>query len=218
MKRVRWITAGVAAAGLGLTSVATATAASASGHAPSGTRSIAAVLLSDGNRFDNNWHDYDIVTEAALAVLKAKPNSPVSAITKGDVALTVFAPSDQAFRNLARDITKKRYYSEEKVFNALVKAVGVNTIESVLLYHVVPGATITSAQALKSDGAVLKTALPKATIKVDVRSSPCWTAIELIDKDRDDRNAFVNLSAVDINKGNRQIAHGVTQVLRPINI
>ena len=49
-----------------------------------GNRSLAKVLTSDGNRFDRNWGDYDIVTEAALAVIKAKPNSPVSVLTKGD--------------------------------------------------------------------------------------------------------------------------------------
>ena len=31
-----------------------------------GDRSLAAVLTSDGNRFDRNWYDYDIVTEAVL--------------------------------------------------------------------------------------------------------------------------------------------------------
>ena len=42
-----------------------------------GERSLAAVLTSDGNQFDRNWYDYDIVTEAVLAVLAAKPGSAV---------------------------------------------------------------------------------------------------------------------------------------------
>ena len=41
-----------------------------------GDRSLAAVLTSDGNQFDRNWHDYDIVTEAVLAVLASKPQLP----------------------------------------------------------------------------------------------------------------------------------------------
>ncbi len=52
---------------------------------PAGHRSLAAVLTADGNRFDRNWQDYDIVTEAVLAVLAAKPDSPVGLLTKGNV-------------------------------------------------------------------------------------------------------------------------------------
>ena len=36
--------------------------------APAGTNSLAAVLTSDGNKFDRNSGDFDIVTEAALEV------------------------------------------------------------------------------------------------------------------------------------------------------
>ena len=42
----------------------------------------------------------------------------------------------------------------------LASTLGIDTIENVLLYHVVPGATVTYRQALKSNGAVLNTALP----------------------------------------------------------
>lgn len=40
--------------------------------------------------------------------------------------------------------------------------------------------------------------------------------ISLIDADGSDRNPRVN--RFDINKGNRQIAHSVDRVLRPINL
>ena len=45
---------------------------------------------------------------------------------------------------------------------------GVDTIESVLLYHVVPGATIDKRAAFRSDNARLTTAAG-SKIKVDVR-------------------------------------------------
>ena len=92
---------------------------------------------------------------------------------------------------------------------------GVDTIESILLYHVVPGAPIDYRTAKKADGAMLKTANGKR-LKVDYR--PKSGLVRLIDKDRDDRNAFVLPAAKDLNKGNRQIAHGVSAVLRPINL
>lgn len=182
-----------------------------------GTTSLAEVLLADGDEFDGNWQDYDILTQAVLAVLAATPDSPVKVLTQGDVALTAFLPSDRAFQALAKDLTKRGYGTEQKVFDALVAAVGVDTIEQVLLYHVIPGATIDSKTALKSDNTVLTTALPGATIKVDVLSR-FLKLVQLKDADPNDVNAFLNYRALDINKGNVQVAHGVTSVMRPADL
>ncbi|WP_197710099.1 fasciclin domain-containing protein [Micropruina glycogenica] len=182
-----------------------------------GDRSLAAVLTSDGNRFDRNWYDYDIVTEAVLAVLAAKPDSPVKLLTDGSVPLTAFIPNDRAFQVLVHDLSGKRYSSEKTVFNKLVAAVGVDAVESVLLYHVVPGATIVAKDALKADGAKLATALPGASITVDVKSK--WLKlIVLKDQDPNDLNPLINPLAFDINKGNKQVAHGIVLVLRPLDL
>lgn len=175
------------------------------------TRSLATALAADRPGFDRNWHDYDIVEAAVGAVLTAKPNSPVKVLADGSVALTAFIPTDQAFRNLASDLTKKRYSNEKAVF-AAVAGLGINTVETVLLYHVVPGTTIEARTALRSDSAQLTTA-QSGKVTVDVRSGK---RIYLVDADPDDRNARV--VQPDINKGNRQIAHGVSQVLRPANL
>ena len=179
---------------------------------PLGTRSLAEVLTSDGNTFDHNWHDYDIVTEAVLAVLKANPKSPVGVLTDGNKALTAFVPDDQAFRILAKDLTGHWQNSEQKVFQTLASTVGVGTIEKVLLYHVVPGKTIDSRAASNADDARLATALPGASIVVDVDGK----VIRLQDNDPNDRNPRV--VAPDINKGNKQIAHGISLVLRPADL
>ncbi len=208
---------GVTTAALGLATALVAPAAMAQGRsAPTGERSLAAVLTSDGNTFDRNWYDYDIVTEAVLAVLDAKPDSAVGVLTDGSVALTAFIPNDRAFQVLARDLTKRWYPSEAKVFTALVDAVGVDAIEQVLLYHVVPGATITKRDAVKANGATLTTA-QGGTIGVRVydRRIPI---IELRDQDRNDINPFLNPRALDINTGNKQVAHGIVFVLRPLDL
>lgn len=182
-----------------------------------GDRSLAAVLTADGNRFDRNWYDYDIVTEAVLAVLAAKPNSPVKVLTDGSVPLTAFIPNDRAFQVLVKDLTHRWYRSEQKVFDTLVGAVGVDAVESVLLYHVVPGATILAKDALKADGARLATALPGAAITVDVKST--WLKlIVLKDLDPNDANPLVNPFALNLNKGNKQVAHGILAVLRPLDL
>jgi len=182
-----------------------------------GTRSLAEVLLSDGDTFDRNWYDYDIVTQAVLAVLSAKPSSPVAVLTKGEVALTAFIPNDRAFQVLAYDLTKKWSWTEKSVFESLAATAGIDTIEKVLLYHVVPGATIDSATALASDGARLTTALPGASFTVDVLSTR-YAVVRLIDNDRNDIDAYLNPRSLNLNAGNRQIAHGVVFVLRPLDL
>ncbi|HEV2798823.1 MAG TPA: fasciclin domain-containing protein, partial [Nocardioides sp.] len=194
----------------------TAAVPSASAQRAAGEDPLAALLTSDGDQFDNNAKDFDILTEAALAVVGAKPGSPVALVADGTKRATVFAPTDQAFRLLAQDLTGKTIKSEKKIFEALVELAGVDTIETVLLYHVVPGATLTSGKVLKADGAKLKTATGQ-TVKVNVRMKPSLR-VTLKDKDRDDRDPRAVLTALDLNKGNKQVAHGIDRVLRPINL
>ncbi len=178
-----------------------------------GQKSLAAVLTSGKVGFDRNSRDFDILTAAVLAVLKAKPTSPVSVLADGSVALTAFLPTDGAFRRLVASVTGKSYRSEKRVFTA-VAGLGIDTVEAVLLYHVVPGATITARKALKANGAVLTTA-QGGTIGVRVTNGP---RIELKDKDLNSRNPRVLLFLTNINYGNRQIAHGINRVLRPIDL
>jgi hypothetical protein len=180
-----------------------------------GNRSLAKVLTSDGNRFDKKWGDYDIVTEAALAVIKAKPDSPVTVLTKGKVPVTAFIPNDWSFRQLARELTGTKFTSERQVFNALA-GLGIDTIETVLLYHVVPGATIDSKTALGADGVALTTA-QGGTVTVDV-IYPKLPIVQLKDQDPNATDPFLNPKALDINKGNKQIAHGIVLVLRPVDL
>ncbi len=212
------LTAVVAAGALSL-GLAAATAAPASAGAapaPSGERSLAEVLTSDGNTFDRKARDYDILTEAVLAVIDAKPDSPVALLADGSVPLTAFIPNDFAFRVLVKDLTGRWYWSERKVFTKLVEAVGVDAVETVLLYHVVPGATIDARAALRSDGVALDTA-QGGQFTVDVISRR-WGLIRLRDNDRNDIDPFLLRRELDINQGNKQIAHGILFVLRPIDL
>ena len=183
---------------------------------PLGSKSLAAVLTADKSGFDHNAKDFDVLTAAVLAVLNAKPGSPVKVLTDGSVALTAFVPNDGAFRRLAKEVGRtKRLPSEKQAFTT-VAGLGIDTVEAVLLYHVVPGATIDRRTALKSDGAKLTTAAG-STITVDVyRSWRYGKRVALIDADRNDRNP--RIIAFDINKGNKQIAHAIDRVLRPVDL
>jgi uncharacterized surface protein with fasciclin (FAS1) repeats len=191
----------------------TSTAASASAAATThkvGTKSLVSVLLADRKGYDTNGKDFDILTAAVKAVLAAKPKSAVGVLGNGKVALTAFIPNDNAFRILVRDLTGASPKAEADVFKA-VASLGIPTVEKVLLYHVVPGKTITAKTALKSNNAYLRTAAG-ASIKVRVTGSGLF----LQDKDSNSRNPKVVV--VDINKGNRQIAHAIDRVLRPLDL
>ena len=196
---------------------ATATAETAAAAKPK-ERSLVSVLTSDGNKFDRNKQDYDIVTEAALAVVGAKPDSAVGVLADGSTRVTAFVPNDQAFRLLVKDLTGKSFHSEKRIFTKLVKVAGVDTIEQVLLYHVVAGQKINSKKVLKANGAKVTTA-QGAKIGIRIKKNEHGrTVIKLADRDRNDANPRVILSQVDINKGNKQIAHGINRVLRPIDL
>lgn len=182
--------------------------------APAPSPTIADVLLSDakGDRdgFDHNPWDYDIVTQAVLAF----PDLTEAAANK-DAELTVFAPNDRAFRMLVWDLTKKWYRTEAQTFQALLDAVGPDTVKTVLTYHIVPTAIPASA-ALQSDGAELTT-LQGGVVKVDVVGKKKWKAIKLIDLDPTDRDPWVVQTDIGGALDNGYI-HGINRVLRPADL
>jgi len=180
-------------------------------QAAEGETSLATVLKVGQSKFDRDYADFDILTKAVETVLGAKPNSNVKLLADGMTALTVFAPTDQAFMNLATTLSGKKVKTEAAAFK-VVAGLGVDTVENVLLYHVVPGSTILSQDALKANGAKLKSAVEGKTIGVKVTSKP---AIILSDYAPKLTNPQVILTKVDINKGNKQVAHGIDGVLLP---
>src|SRR6478609_802499 len=114
---------------------------------------------------------------------------PVAVRADGTVPLTAFLPNDRAFRLLAFDLTHRWPRTEQKALEAIAGAAGIDAVEQVLLYHVVPGKTITARTALRSDGAVLTTA-QGGTVKIDVISR--WLPlVRLVDKDRNDLDPFL---------------------------
>lgn len=202
----------VAALGAAALIGATALVAAPAAQAADGDVSLATVLKAGQAKFDQDDKDFDIVTKAVEAVLANKPDSAVKVLADGSTALTAFIPTDRAFKNLASALSNRTIKTEAGAFK-VVAGLGIDTVESVLLYHVVPGATILSGDALKANGAKLKTALDGKVIRVRVTSAP---AIILGDYAPKLANPRVNLDQVDINKGNMQVAHGINAVLLPI--
>jgi uncharacterized surface protein with fasciclin (FAS1) repeats len=212
--RIRTIATALAVTASTVVAAAPSQAADSAANQRTGTRSLATVLAADGNKFDHNWGDFDIVHRAVTTVLSAKPGSDVAVLAKGNKRVTAFLPTDRAFHRLVEDLTGRDKKTEKAVFRAVANNFDVDTIEAVLLYHVVPGATITYAQARKADGASLATALEGASITVKKREG----LVKLRDLDPDAGNAWVLKGASDINKGNKQIAHGISRVLRPVDL
>jgi uncharacterized surface protein with fasciclin (FAS1) repeats len=209
-RRAAGLAAGVAlAVGAGGALAPSAQAASK----PLGTKSLASILLADKSGFDHNDQDFDVLAAAVKAVLKAKPKSAVGVLADGRTPVTAFLPNDRAFKILVSDIAGKRVTSERAAFNGAA-GLGINTVEAVLLYHVVPGATIDARTAVRAKKATLKTA-QGGSITVYTRQ---YRGLNLFidDADKNDRNPRVIKG--DINKGNRQIAHAINYVLRPVNL
>jgi uncharacterized surface protein with fasciclin (FAS1) repeats len=198
------VVAGVAAGALALTSLV-ATPAQASG-----TTSLATVLNTANQAYDRDWSDFDILTAAVNAVLTAKPTSAVSVLADGNTELTAFIPTDRAFRKLVKDLTGRTLKTEANVF-AAVAGLGIDTVEQVLLYHVVLGAPITKAAAQAVPSGTELTTAQGATITVRVS-----TSLILRDKATKNTNPKVFLNRADLNAGNKQIAHAIDRVLLPI--
>lgn len=204
MRKRTKVVAGVAAGALALTTLFAVPANAA------GTTSLATVLDTSNQAYDRNWADFDILTAAVNAVLAAKPASAVAVLADGTTELTAFIPTDRAFRKLVKDLGGGTLKSEAKVF-AAVAALGIDTVEQVLLYHVVLGAPIDKAAAQAVPAGTALTTAQGSTIVVRV-----GTSLILRDKATKNTNPKVILNRADINAGNNQIAHAINRVLLPI--
>ena len=180
-------------------------------QAAPGTTSLGDVLLADTvsgqPSFDRNGRDFDILTAAVSAVLGENAKSPVKVLFNGDATLTAFLPTDKGFERTAGDLGIAAR-NEAKLTGKLVDALGLASIEQILLYHVVPGVKINAKAAAASDGAALDMANGQKVV-VNVAKK----GIFLRDQNRDVNNPRVIIT--DINKGNKQIAHGINRVLLP---
>jgi uncharacterized surface protein with fasciclin (FAS1) repeats len=165
---------------------------------------------------DGDPYNFDIVT-AAIAATDA------DVILGGLDSYTAFLPNDRAFEVLAKskgllgsDYRYGATVEEQTVFDALVAELGVDTIEAVLLYHVVAGETITGGDVLA--GKRIKTLDmangQKLTVYVVSKTAPF---IVLGDQDGRFFNDYVVKSKIDFGykPGDKVVVHGISDVLIP---
>lgn len=177
-------------------------------HASSPT--LAQILLADrlldnSAGFDGFALDFDIVTQAVLAFPEL-----TAAVSDRSSNLTVFLPTDAAFRSTYYSITGTYIRSEQALFTALVDTFGLPAIEEVLKYHIINGARISYSTALASDGVDL-TMLNGGTVEVDVIGG--WLRrVVLRDDTTTQRDPMVIVPNVRAANG---IAHAIDRVLLP---
>jgi serralysin len=112
-------------------------------HEPgSGSMTIADIVLESGGSFDQDDTDFDILLQALQAT------SLVDAVADPDADLTVFAPTDDAFDDLAESLGADVADGDEAgTFGAIVDALTalspdgdpIPLLQDVLLYHVSAG-------------------------------------------------------------------------------
>ena len=180
---------------------------------------MAEQILADADgEFDRDRYDFDIIGEVVKAILD--PSNEVTsqlgaAAQVVDGGITAFLPNDRAFQLLAWDLTGKWIRDESKIIPAILSVVDLQTVNTIVEYHVIAGATIDSAAALQADGVSL-TSVMGASFTVDVLNQK-RALVRLIDNDRNDWDPFLVRSKLD-NVASNGIWHGISQVLRPIDV
>ncbi|QNN54098.1 fasciclin domain-containing protein [Nocardioides mesophilus] len=201
----------------GTTLVATTgTAQAAPDQQQLGTRSLADVLAADGHGFDKNPRDFDVFDAILARILAARPDSRLAILTQGERRVTAFLPTDGAFRRFGVAVTDHRIASERRLAAALWDSAGGTRRERVeltskfLLFHVVRGQTLTRAQ-LRAAAPTELTPMPGGVIRVRIRDGQLF----VLDREPASPPARTIPALRNINEGNRQIAHGIDQVMSP---
>jgi uncharacterized surface protein with fasciclin (FAS1) repeats len=170
------------------------------------------VLESQGGSTDGNWYDFDILAAGVQAAGLS------DALDDPNADLTVFLPNDRAFQALIADLYGWKFFlaNEGQILDKLValESSAPGTLETVILYHAVPG-QIDSATALSVPRGTELTTLQGGTISVTpIRWAK--TAV-LSDQDRNDFDPWLVRSKLDLRASNG-IAHGISLVLRPVDL
>ncbi len=168
---------------------------------------IAEIVQQSGGDFDGNGCDFDILLQALIAA------DLVGAVSDPHDDLTVFAPTDAAFIELARSLGAEVEDGDDAAaFDAIVAALTelgggdpIPLLKDVLLYHVSDGGR--TVEQLQHDGTI-ETKLGE-TFHVDGK--------ELNDKDPDIENPEFIKELTNI-KASNGVIQGIDRVLLPIDL
>lgn len=169
---------------------------------------IADIVLQSGGEFDGDGGDFDILLQALQAT------DLVDVVADPDADFTVFAPTDDAFIELARSLGAHVDDGDDAgAFNAIVEGLTtlapdgdpIPLLKDVLLYHVSPCGR--NVEQLQADGTI-ETALG-VTFHVN--------GTELDDQDPDIENPEFVEGLTDIQASNG-VVQVIDRVLLPIDV
>ncbi|MEM9516552.1 MAG: fasciclin domain-containing protein [Actinomycetota bacterium] len=168
---------------------------------------VAASQNPDGSLgFDSDTRDYDVLIAALLATPFGDDGGNLADAVATLDDITVFAPTDHAFIELAEDLSGGDIANEEAAFNFVAANVPGELLLEILLYHVAPDAR--SVFRLRFAGDIPTLAGDDKTVDVFFN--------RVRDQDPDDRDARIrrprNLRA------DNGIIHTVDRVLRPSDL
>jgi uncharacterized surface protein with fasciclin (FAS1) repeats len=129
-----------------------------------------------------------------------------AAVADRDADLTVFAPTDDAFRTLASDLgLDVSALTDAEVAGALVNAVGADLVTDVLLHHVSPGTNL------------LADIQSERLIETLEGTPIAFDGSELVDAEPDIANAAPISGLTDIAAANGVI-HAIDRVILPLDL
>lgn len=172
-------------------------------HKPEKKKTIADIAIADPDNF-------------TILVKALQATSLVSAVADKSADLTVFAPTDAAFTQLAVDLGYRGDTADkDAVFDALVELLGggqtaIDTLTNVLLYHVAPGSQ--SAQEI-ADAGTVETLFQSAPDADPETIGANGATLE--DKDPDLQDPTIVIPDVEAKNGVIQV---IDRVLLPIDV
>lgn len=180
--------------------------AAAPASAEPGDRSLVDFLAADSG-FDKNAQDFDVLDRYVRVMSRRHPDGELRYIADGDRRATMFLPTDLAFSRLVRSVTGRTPTSERATWRA-VRDLGLFNVEDRIVYHVVLDRTINRNGLLAARGTRIDV-LSGGNVAVYVRDG----RVVMGDDNLDARNAVVTAS--NVNRGNKQVAHAIDRVMRP---
>lgn len=151
---------------------------------------------------------------AALTAVSNNTDTDLVAALKGDGPFTVFAPTDAAFQTLYNAVGDQDE-DEDSDIDDLVAAAGLETIATVLQYHVFGGRVFSTDIPNVLDGNASVTLTPLAGGTWDLNSDLSITPTDaVLSIGLDDASIIATEGTVDI-LGTNGVIHAIDQVILP---
>ena len=151
---------------------------------------------------------------AALTAVSNNTDTDLVAALKGDGPFTVFAPTDAAFQTLYNAVGDQDE-DEDSDIDDLVAAAGLETIATVLQYHVFGGRVFSTDIPNVLDGNASVTLTPLAGGTWDLNSDLSITLMDVVFFiGLDDASIIATEGTVDI-LGTNGVIHAIDQVILP---